>query len=37
VERGWKLHEMRSEGLSLEEIFIRLTTRDEQEERVETR
>jgi ABC-2 type transport system ATP-binding protein len=37
VERGWKLYELRSEGMSLEEIFIRLTTRDEREERFDSK
>jgi len=35
VERGWKLYELRNEGLSLEEIFIRLTTRENREEGIE--
>ena len=35
VERGWKLYELRNEGLTLEEIFIRLTTRENREEGVE--
>jgi len=32
VESGWKLYELRTSGLSLEEIFLKLTTKDLSEE-----
>jgi ABC-2 type transport system ATP-binding protein len=32
VESGWKLYELRTGGLSLEEIFLKLTTKDLSEE-----
>jgi len=32
VESGWKLYELRASGLSLEEIFLKLTTKDVSEE-----
>ena len=32
VESGWKLYELRTSGLSLEEIFLKLTTKDMSEE-----
>ena len=32
VESGWKLYELRTSGLSLEEIFLKLTTKDLGEE-----
>jgi ABC-2 type transport system ATP-binding protein len=36
VESGWGLLELRPMGLSLEEIFLKLTTKDEAEEALET-
>jgi ABC-2 type transport system ATP-binding protein len=32
VESGWKLYELKTSGLSLEEIFLKLTTKDLSEE-----
>jgi ABC-2 type transport system ATP-binding protein len=32
VESGWKLYELRTSGMSLEEIFLKLTTKDLSEE-----
>jgi len=32
VESGWKLYELKTSGLSLEEIFLKLTTKDISEE-----
>ena len=32
VESGWKLYELKTSGLSLEEIFLKLTTKDVSEE-----
>lgn len=32
VQHGWKLYELKTEGMSLEEIFIRLTTHEEAAE-----
>jgi len=32
VESGWKLYELKTSGLSLEEIFLKLTTKDMSEE-----
>jgi len=32
VESGWKLFELRTSGLSLEEIFLKLTTKDLSED-----
>jgi len=32
VESGWKLYELRTSGLSLEDIFLKLTTEDLSEE-----
>ena len=32
VESGWKLYELKTSGLSLEEIFLKLTTQDVSEE-----
>jgi len=32
VESGWKLYELRTSGMSLEEIFLKLTTKDLTEE-----
>ncbi len=32
VESGWKLFELKTSGLSLEEIFLQLTTKDVSEE-----
>jgi len=32
VESGWKLYELRTSGLSLEDIFLKLTTKDLSEE-----
>jgi ABC-2 type transport system ATP-binding protein len=32
VESGWKLYELKTSGLSLEEIFLQLTTKDVSEE-----
>ena len=29
VQSGWKLHELRPVGLSLEDIFLKLTTHDQ--------
>lgn len=30
VEKGWDLFELRPEGLSLEDVFLRVTTREEE-------
>jgi hypothetical protein len=30
VEKGWDLYELRPEGLSLEDVFMRVTTREEE-------
>ena len=35
VESGWKLYELKTSGLSLEEIFLKLTTKDVSEEAAE--
>jgi ABC-2 type transport system ATP-binding protein len=35
VESGWKLYELKTSGLSLEEIFLKLTTKDLSEEAAE--
>jgi ABC-2 type transport system ATP-binding protein len=35
VESGWKLYELKTSGLSLEEIFLKLTTQDLSEEAAE--
>ena len=35
VESGWKLYELKTSGLSLEEIFLKLTTKDVGEEAAE--
>jgi ABC-2 type transport system ATP-binding protein len=35
VESGWKLYELKTSGLSLEEIFLKLTTKDLIEEAAE--
>ena len=32
VESNWKLYELRTSGLSLEDIFLKLTTKDLSEE-----
>ncbi|HPR88361.1 MAG TPA: ATP-binding cassette domain-containing protein [bacterium] len=32
VEKGWNLHELRPEGLSLEDVFLRVTTTEEEVE-----
>jgi len=32
VESGWKLYELKTSGLSLEEIFLKLTTKDLSED-----
>jgi ABC-2 type transport system ATP-binding protein len=32
VESGWKLYELKTSGLSLEDIFLKLTTKDLSEE-----
>ncbi|OPZ69514.1 MAG: hypothetical protein BWY83_01953 [bacterium ADurb.Bin478] len=29
IERGWQLFEMKPEGLSLEDVFLQLTTKEE--------
>ncbi len=32
IEKGWDLHELRPEGLSLEDVFLRVTTTEEEVE-----